>query len=256
MKSFVFTVDDNIRFFADLTNGQYESVFAHPYLAVYKKLHEKFGLKVQLNLFLKDGNFDLTKMTDRYLKEWQENANWLKMSFHSEYENERPYEFSEYDEVFAHANAVNNEIIRFAGEKTLAKTTTVHYCVATNEGLLALKNNGVKGLLGLFGTSEKPRLSYGVSETAANEIREGKLVEVDGITYGGIDIVLNNFSITEILEKLETLKDRETVFVMIHEQYFYPDYHHYQPEFFDKLSKTFETLIQNGFESEFFEDLI
>ena len=256
MKSFVFTVDDNIRFFGDLTNGQYESVFDHPYLAVYKKLHEKFGLKVQLNLFLKDDKFDLTKMTDRHLKEWQENSNWLKMSFHSEYENERPYEFSKYDEVFAHANAVNNEIIRFAGEKTLAKTTTVHYCVATSEGLAALKDNGVKGLLGLFGTSEKPRLSYGVSETAAKELREGKLVEVEGITYGGIDIVLNNFSITEILEKLETLKDRETVFVMIHEQYFYPDYHHYQPEFFDKLSKTFETLTQNEFKSKFFEEIL
>ena len=256
MKSFVFTVDDNIRFFADLTNGQYESVFDHPYLAVYKKLHEKFGLKVQLNLFLKDDKFDLTKMTDRYLKEWQENANWLKMSFHSEYECGRPYEFSKYEEVFAHANAVNGEIIRFAGKKTLAKTTTVHFCVATKEGISALKDNGVKGLLGLFGTSEKPSLSYGVGEAAANEIREGKLVELDGITYGGIDIVLNNFSITEILEKLEALKDRETVFVMIHEQYFYPDYHHYQPEFFDKLSKTFEALVQSGFDSAFFEYLI
>ena len=255
MKNFIFTVDDNIRFLGDLTNGEYNSVFDHPYLAVYKKLHEKYGLKVQLNLFFKDEKFDLTKMTNRYLKEWQENANWLKMSFHSEYENERPYEFSEYDEVFAHANAVNSEILRFAGEKTLAKTTTIHYCVATNEGLKAIKDNGTKGLLGFFGTDENPRTSYGIGEEAS-QIREKSLTEVDGITYGGIDIVLNNFSITEILEKLEGLKDRDTVFVMIHEQYFYPDYHHYQPEFFEKLSKTFEALAQSGFDSAFFEDLI
>ena len=68
--------------------------------------------------------------------------------------------------------------------------------------------------------------------------------------------MLNNFSITEILEKLETLKDRETVFVMIHEQYFYPSYKAYQPDFEEKLAKTFEFLAEKGYESSFFEEIL
>ena len=87
IKNFCFTADDNIRFFRELTHIRPASIFDHPYLAMYRRLHEKFGLKVQLNLFYKEEDFDLTQMTDAYRQQWQENAHWLKMSFHSEWEN-------------------------------------------------------------------------------------------------------------------------------------------------------------------------
>jgi hypothetical protein len=43
---------------------------------------------------------------------------------------------------------------------------------------------------------------------------------------------------------------------MIHEQYFYPDYKRYQPDFEEKLEKTFEKLTDNGYESVFFEETL
>jgi hypothetical protein len=43
---------------------------------------------------------------------------------------------------------------------------------------------------------------------------------------------------------------------MIHEQYFYPDYHAYQPDFADKLESTFAYLCENGFESTFYQNVI
>ena len=52
MRSFSFTVDDNIIFLKDITEMGCESIFDHPYLAMYKRLHEKYDLKIQLNLFL------------------------------------------------------------------------------------------------------------------------------------------------------------------------------------------------------------
>lgn len=52
MKQFCFTVDDNVRFLRELNAGRAESIFDHPYLALYRRLHERFGLKIQLNLFL------------------------------------------------------------------------------------------------------------------------------------------------------------------------------------------------------------
>jgi hypothetical protein len=51
--------------------------------------------------------------------------------------------------------------------------------------------------------------------------------------------VLNIYSAESILAQLEAMKDRNQINVMIHEQYFYPDYQAYQPEFEHKLESTF-----------------
>ena len=256
MKHFCFTVDDNIRFLKEITEKNCRSIFEHPYLAMYKRLHEEFGLKVQLNLFYRMEGFELSQMTSAYSSEWEENSHWLKMSFHSDFENEKPYEFSGYDEVYQDCNQVNAEIIRFASPAALAKTTTIHYCLATKEGLQALVEQKVLGLLGLFGNQEKPRTSYGIEETEDAKIRKGETLKIGEISYSAIDIILNRFSKESILRQLEALVDRSTVKVMIHEQYYYPDYKNYQPDFEDKLRSTFSFLNAHGYQSSFFEDLI
>ena len=256
MKNFCFTVDDNIRVFKELTQGVYNSLFEHPYLRVYKRLHEKYRLKVQLNLFYQADEFDLSQMTERFQEEWRANAHWLKLSFHSRLENIKPYENAGYDEVFTDCQNVHREIRRFAGDEVLGKTTTVHFCLATREGLAALQDNGVRGLLGLYGTQVEPRLSYQSTTAQGERIRKGEIVESDGIAYAGIDIVLNCFSKQEILQILQGLLGRKCIKVMIHEQYFYPDYFNYQQDFEQKLFATFALLCEQGYQSEFFENII
>ena len=256
MTTFCFTVDDNIRFLKEITENAYNSIFEHPYLAMYKRLHEEFDLKVQLNLFYRTEDFDLSKMSLAYYSEWEENADWLKLSFHSDFENIKPYEFSEYDEVYQDCKKVNEQIIRFASPYALAKTTTIHYCLTTAEGLKALAENNVLGLLGLFGDKEKPQTSYGLVENEAVRIREGEIVESGAISFASIDIVLNCFSKQDILAKLEKLIDQNGIRVMIHEQYFYADYKNYQPDFEEKLTATFSFLKYCGYKSSHFEDLI
>ena len=256
IKNFCFTVDDNIRVFKEITENCYESIFDHPYLAMYRRLHKEFDLKVQLNLFYRLEDFDLSQMTDRYYGEWKENSHWLKLSFHSDYENLRPYESSSYDEVYNHCRLVHEQIVRFASPEALADTTTIHYCLLTEGGIRAVEDNKVTGLLGLFGNNENPRTSYGIEEAEASRIRNGEIVKLGNISYASIDIVLNQFSEDEILKKLEALKQREIVKVMIHEQYFYGDYKRYQPDFEDKLRSTYKFLLDNGYRSVFFENLI
>lgn len=253
---FIFTVDDNIKFLRDLSAGEWSSIFDHPYLAMYKRLHDRFGLKVQLNLFFEEGGFNLSMMPDKYRAEWRANAHWLKLSFHSRLENEHPYVDSGYDEVYRDCEAVNREILRFAGEGSLAKTTTVHYCRATAEGLRALADAGVTGLLGLYGTEEAPRSSYQSSDEDGEVIRRGGVAHSGGMAYSGIDVILNQFEADVIAEKLEKLQDRELIKVMIHEQYFYPSYKAYQQSFEEKLTKTFEILSENGYKSSFFEEIL
>lgn len=256
MKTFCFTIDDNIRFFKEITENNYDSIFKHPYLAMLLRLHKKFNLKVQLNLFYETQNFNLSLFSNRYKTEWKNNSNWLKLSFHSKNEIEKPYEYSPYSAVFSDCYKVNNEILRFSSQSTLAKTTTIHYCLATNEGLTALTDNNVLGLLGLFGNEEEPRTSYGVNEQNAKLIRCGKTLKIGEIHYSGIDIVLNLFTKQQILNKLNRLTSRENIKVMIHEQYFYQDYPRYQPDFEEKLYNTFNFLVNNGYQSAFYEELI
>ena len=191
MREFCFTVDDNIRFLRELCEGDHRSIFDHPYMGVYRRLHEKYGVKVQLNLFYEAAGFDLSQMTERYREEWLANANWLKLSFHARRENKMPYAEADYDEVYADCARVHREILRFAALPSLAKTTTLHYCLATREGISALRDNGVCGLLGLYGTDARPRGSYQSTPTACEALRRGETVFDGGMAYGGIDVVLN-----------------------------------------------------------------
>ena len=98
MKNYIFTIDDNIRFLKELTEQNAKSLFSHPYAHMLKCLHEEFGVKIQLNLFYECPDFNLSQMTDKYRAEWVQNADWLKLSFHSRLENIAPYEHSDYQQ--------------------------------------------------------------------------------------------------------------------------------------------------------------
>ena len=255
-REFCFTVDDNIRFLKELTEEKRGSIFDHPYLSAYRRLHEAHGVCVQLNLFYASEGFTLADMTDAYRAEFTANADWLKMSFHSYEENVHPYREAPYETVFADCDAVQKEILRFAGEAVLAKTTTLHFCTATEGGVRAMRDTGAQGLLGLYGTEHAPRTSYQTTESDGDRIRAGETVTDGGVAFSGIDIVLNCFSTEENLALLAPLFGRPLIKVMIHEQYFYPDYPYYQPNFEEKLNTVFTALRGEGYASTFFENTL
>ena len=55
---------------------------------------------------------------------------------------------------------------------------------------------------------------------------------------------------------LTGLSSREMISVMIHEQYFYPDYAAYQPSFGEKLEVAASILADRGYRSVYLEELI
>ena len=255
-KFFTFTMDDNVQFLQDLTANNSESIFDHPYTKMLKDFHEKYGIKVQLNLFYENPSFTLLDFPEKYKEEWKKNSSWLKLSFHSKKESQLPYLNSDYQEVYEDCKQAHEEILRFAGEECLGKTTTLHFVRTTENGLRALKDCGVQGLLGAYGTEEKPRNSYQNTEDEASVLRRGEIAYSNGIAYAGIDIILDRFTIPEILEQLNGLKNRKMVKILIHEQQFYAHHVKYQPEYKDKLKTAFEFLRNNEYESAFFEDLL
>lgn len=248
---FRLSVDDNILFLADLTvHPEYQSIFENPYLAVYKAAHDETGVCVHLNLFYETGDlsafskprpyFNLSMMTDRFREEWRANSDWLRLSFHSRQEFPGPpYAVPEPEKIAADCALVHKEIVRFAGEETLSRTTTVHFGACPVENVRAVRELGVRCLMGLFevSASGKPSISYFYPPELVRHIgeRDFWVDTEEQMAYGRIDLILNTIPASELktrLQQVENSAGRSGFFeFMIHEQYFYEDYCAHIPAF-------------------------
>lgn len=257
--SYRFSLDDNIFLFADLSEQTYASLFDQPYLKFLRELHSEYGAKIQLNCYFETEGFCLRDMSGKYREEWEENADWLRLSFHARKDDPpNPYAEADYQELYQDCNMVQEEIRRFAGEKTLDLYTTLHYCQAAPEGVRALRDCGIKGLVGLFGTAEKPQSSYSLPEDVCRKIREtGRYYDpVQQMWFLNNDYVLNNFGRGELQNALEKQKDQEFFEVMIHEQYFYHFTGLYQADFCEKVRDMISWLVKKGHQAVFLDDLL
>lgn len=266
--SYRISSDDNIRFLMELTDGSYASIFEHPYLSVYKKAHDLYGAKVHLNLFYELDErgrerfspplpyFNLSMMSDRYKEEFIKNSDWLKLAFHSLSEfPARPYENASAEKIREDYLAVCREIERFAGKECISDTTTVHYGSGNVECVKALGELGIRSLTGYFTLAEsgRPRVSYYVSPELVEHIshRDFFVDSTTDMIFARIDTVLNEGSIDEALNSVRAaMIDAHCggfVSVMIHEQYFYPDYTAYLADFEKRVLGAAKLLYEAGY---------
>lgn len=270
VKKFRLTSDDNILFLRDINDhkDEYTSLFDNPYLKMYKRAHDATGVCVHLNLFFRTGDdetkedyFDLTMMTDKFKDEWKANADWLHLSFHS-YSNEPlwPYKNTTHTQITEECEKVHKEILRFAGEDTLPKETTIHFGAINETGLRAVRTLGYKILAGYFEQDKEgnPLVSYFYPLDLIHHVGERDFWKdtVEDMFYCRIDRVLNLAKTVE--ENLKFVKDAMEsktrggfVELMIHEQYFYPDYYAYIPAFGDIIYESCKLLKDNGYTSTF-----
>ncbi len=151
MKTSYFFIDDVIWVMRDLTRKRPASLFDNPFLAHLKEAHDKYGMKVQLNLFYRTdffyGNdeFTLSEMTDAYKTEWEEASDWLRLAFHAKQEfPDYPYVNASYEDVKANYELITGEIRRFAGEKSISSVVCPHWLPVSREGCRALYDCGVR----------------------------------------------------------------------------------------------------------------
>jgi len=148
-KYLTYFVDDNIRFLENLTKNRPASIFDDPYLKAHKELHDKYGLKVQFNLFYQtiDKTWDLSMMTDEYKDEFLANKDWIRFGFHARHElPDWPYINATYDEVWKDYSDIEKEIVRFAGREMITRSAITHWVAMTKEGMQALVDKGVKNM--------------------------------------------------------------------------------------------------------------
>ena len=146
-----FFIDDVIWVLRDITKQRPKSLFDNPFMKPLKECHDKYGLKLQLNLFYRTDfyydmdDFSLADVTDAYKAEWQSAKDWLKLGFHSMQEfPEFPWINMDYAGVKKMFGMIHGNIERFAGEGTFTTALVPHWCLMSREGCRALFDCGIR----------------------------------------------------------------------------------------------------------------
>lgn len=296
VKKAYFFIDDTIWALRDITRQRPDSLFDHPFMKALKDGHDKYEMKVQLNLFYRTDTyyrydeFSLADVTDAYKSEWEANSDWLKLAFHALQEfPDYPHLNARYEDTLRIFKDIEKEVFRFAGEKSFSYTVCPHWAPMSKEAVKALADCGVKLLHTTWGDTEEyngdpASLPYGHAARLLNNrqpearvftrkacgedisnsicaynhleaaeampiIRENKAIldKETGIYFKPFgEITLNLYSYDELDNVFAAESDWDYVGVCVHEQYFYPEYFAYQPDYADKILKMCELLSASG----------
>lgn len=261
------SIDDNIWFLRDIhqNSARYNSIFENEYLGFLKQVYDTYGTKIHLNLFYETDGFNLSQLTDKYKPEWTANADWLRLSFHARGEfPDMPYRTAGYQQVADDCELVKNEIRRFAGEAVMGPVTTLHWGEATVEGSRALRDAGYVGQLGYFNVDDDlPAVSYYLTVEQRRQVKK-RFVWHDtkeGITFIRSSIVIDKKELPDIVPHLDNYANLPSglppyVDFLVHEQYFYPFYEAYQPDFRDRILTCVQWATEKGYTPAFLGDCI
>ena len=235
------SIDDATEIFLDIYRQEYDSIFDNEVLGRLQYLHEEYGLVVTLYVYARLGEFSIWNMPLSYKAEFQENADWLKIGFHSMSED-NPKGNSIFDFMECYER-VKTAIKRFAGEETIAHVLRLHYWYATDGMVTYLRQQGVTGLLCYDGES----VSYNLSEEQSEKLyrsRDG-ILEANKITYYVTDIRLENED--DIETALEAHQKDRIIVIFTHAWCFEENY--------DKLEAAVKWLVQEEYQFSFLENM-
>jgi len=260
------SLDDNIWFLKDISvnSSRYKSIFENPYMSFLREVHDTYGTKIHINIYYQTEGFNLSQMTDKFRDEWRNNSDWLRLSFHAlQNDPDKPYITAGYEEVKRDCAMVKAQIRRFAGEELMGPVTTLHWGEAKVEGCRALRDSGYKALAGYFEFEDgKPVVSYYLDADKTEHIgRRGIWCDnSEGIIFKKIHMVINLYKQEEIIPLLDEVKKdpHNSAFLdlMIHEQYFYPFYVAYQPDFCEKVLTAVKWASDNGYKPAFLSECL
>ena len=265
-KKYNIAVDDVIWAFRDIYQHQdtYQSIFDNPYLAMFKRLHDDFGTITHLNLFFETDGFNLTMFPDKYKQEWEDNADWLTLSFHAKGEfPDDPYAKSSYEQVLEECKQVEQEIVRFAGTKVFNETTGMHWGSPNIYGSRALRSLGMRAMIGYLTFWEgQPYVSHYLtaSQVLHAEGRDFWKDMDEDIIFVKDDLILNLTEKEDVIPLLEQLKANPHtggyIQLLNHEQYYYEDYMKYQSDYEEKMRMSAQWMKDNGYTPARLEDIV
>ncbi len=258
-----FAIDDNIYWLRDVVCKGYQSLFDCPYFAMLRKLHKEYGTKFVLNIYYEcEDGFQITEFPDRYRGEFEDNADWLVLSFHA-YANmpNRPYQYASAEKLISDMNMVEEQIVRFAGERTLAPPAQIHWAMVLPEAIPALFDKGVRVLSGFF--SPYPQgydINYWLDPVRSEYLwNHEALKDFDtGIVFSRMDIVCNTTPVEQVVPTLEPLYDNpeqaEIMDMITHEQLFWPFHPANLPDHWERCETAIRWVSERGYEPAFLHE--
>ena len=264
------SLDDNIWFLEDIAKNSksYKSIFDNLYLGFLKQVHDMYGTKIHINIYYQtEDGFNITQVPEKYKGEWQSNSEWLRLSFHAlANEPDKPYINATYDEMKRDCNLVLNEIKRFAGEELIGPITTLHWGEATVDGCRALRDSGYKGLVADFNVdnelAERIPVSYYLDIEKRRNIFKRFIWKdnKEDIIFIRSAIITDCHKLDRIVPFLDNInKDpHQSAYMdlLIHEQYFYPHYVAFQPDYRDKVLTVVKWAVEKGYKPAFLDECI
>ena len=257
------SIDDNSFFLRDIAQKSYPSLFDCFYLKMLRDLHKKYGVKFTVNIYYTTGDdFSLPQFPDRYKGEWADNADWLKLAFHARADKpDRPYQHASPEQLLTDLNQVADQILRFAGDATLALPTVIHWGMLQPASLAALARRGVRVLSGYFCPSPTGwDVNYLIDNERSEYLsRHDALMDFDtGIVFSKIDIVCNTVpndrTVATLAPLLESPHTSEIMDLFTHEQYFWPFYSNYIPDHFTRLETAIRWVSERGYQPVLFHE--
>ena len=246
-KTYRMAVDDVIRCFENIYKHQdeYQSIFDDPFLRIFKDLHDAYGTPTHMHVYYEndDGSFNLTMFPEKYKAEFQANGDWLKFTFHSKKDKPNsPYKFASYKQVMKEGRQVEQELRRFAGPEVFSSITSQHFADSNLYATRAFRNLGFRVLDAEFAFKKngEPYVSYYLDGKRLQHAakRDFWVDNKEDIIFVHDDLVLNKIPADEVDAAMEALSAREDHcfhYLLIHEQYFYEDFKHYEPDYRERI---------------------
>lgn len=268
-KRYNYYIDDCIFFYTDIAKSRPKSLFDHFFLKRLRKIHQQYKTRFTLNSFYRNDHFpfELKDFPDTYQQEWQDNADWLRLSFHaySEFPN-RPYQDSRPERLLADYDLLKNEIDRFAGKGVFISPVVIHWAMARQAVFAGLKARGVHYLNGIFSATDEH--AFQVCDTGYFYEKDVTLyLENHKVFYDKFrDMFLGiGAGVCANMYPLDILKNRladamnssyynETLGMATHEQYSYDYYRNFMPDHLDRVEYCCRTASEAGYRPVFYAE--
>lgn len=195
-----------------LTKNDANSIFESYVFKFAEDLHEKFGISITCNCFYAGIGGDLSKVSDKWQREFEENSKWLKFAFHG-WDSTTDYNKVSYEKAREDYERVVEQIKRIAGEASISNIVRTHFFHGNSMAVRAWKDCGVKLLL----SADDNRGSYDMKAWEEEIAKKGKYIRKNGgIQFLATDIRLESFEM-DINQFLNNYEKNEMV-IFTHER--------------------------------------
>ena len=266
-KRFRSYIDDHSFFFRDILKKDYRSIFDCFYLGKLRELHRNFGAKINLNCFntTPERDFKLSMFPDKYKSEFEDNAHWLRLAFHSENEFPAiPYLNATPEQLAADFDLVAKELKRIAGSAYTAGLQ-IHFADVPPDCYQVLADRGVKMLQtrGREPDSTTRKLcDYHLPDNILEYLHSNQgwmhfdsgLVFYNGMMAKTCEWIPVDKMESTILARIKVPAKSHLINIAGHEQYWWPFYKNFVPDIYERWATAFRFVLDRGYKPIWIED--